>query len=392
MRKTIFRSLIFALFIASCKDNNNINENKIEMDSNSITKKYEDNLYKTYEPLMIKYLKDEGFKFLDDAKFKERIQELLGIDIDKSEYDDVEPRLEGADLNIHNIYSIMRKDNFIDFYILDRGEIDGAGDPLKSLLTDDRNKDDNFIIYNKLLLNDDNSALNYVLNDKSSLEDIYVYFNYEKNEVIREKLISTLTNVDDYPIEFKNSLIWYNNIKRQDNIRKNTLIAIGNKNPDFLFDLTNYLITNRKIIKKPFNTFVDKTIACLISIQLNLGSKDKLTNKGYMLLNNMFLSDSSMKEVFKKGYYYNYDNLKEAIKYFETSSQENIGEDLYVINDKDGYTNLRKGKSSSSEIIGKINTGTEIFILDENDKDWWLIETTIGEQGYIHKSRIVKKK
>lgn len=36
----------------------------------------------------------------------------------------------------------------------------------------------------------------------------------------------------------------------------------------------------------------------------------------------------------------------------------------YAINDPDGYTNLRKDKSASSEILQKITTGEEIIVLD----------------------------
>lgn len=243
--------------IIGCKDNN-LSKKNSETNSNNMNKKYEDTLYNNYAPLMVKFLKDENFKTLDNIEFKKRIQELFGVDIDESEYDDVNPRLKGAETNIHNIYSIMRKDNFIDFYILDRGKIDGAGDPLKSMLTDERSNEDNFILYNKLLLNDDISVLSYILNDKTSLEDIYVYFNYEKNESIKNKLISTLKDIDDYPVEFKNSLIWYNDINKNENIRKNTLAEIGKKKPDFLFDLTSYVISNRETIKKPFTHMLTK--------------------------------------------------------------------------------------------------------------------------------------
>lgn len=57
-----------------------------------------------------------------------------------------------------------------------------------------------------------------------------------------------------------------------------------------------------------------------------------------------------------------------------------------VINDLDGYTNVREGKSSKSEILYQIHEGEEFKILD-NTGEWWLIEYN-GNQGYIHNSRI----
>lgn len=68
---------------------------------------------------------------------------------------------------------------------------------------------------------------------------------------------------------------------------------------------------------------------------------------------------------------------------------ENANEDRtqFFIWDKDGYTNLRKDKNTSSEILKKLNSGEEIEVLN-NSGDWWLIKTKEGRTGYIHKSRI----
>ena len=56
------------------------------------------------------------------------------------------------------------------------------------------------------------------------------------------------------------------------------------------------------------------------------------------------------------------------------------------INDPDGYTNVREGKSSKSEILFQIYED-EKFIIQNNEEDWWLIEFN-GNHGYIHNSRI----
>lgn len=59
----------------------------------------------------------------------------------------------------------------------------------------------------------------------------------------------------------------------------------------------------------------------------------------------------------------------------------------YYIHDSDGYTNLRKDKNTSSEIVEKINSGEQVEVLDQSG-DWWLVKTKNGKQGYVHKSRI----
>jgi len=66
--------------------------------------------------------------------------------------------------------------------------------------------------------------------------------------------------------------------------------------------------------------------------------------------------------------------------------------DSNKIYDKDGYTNLREGKGSSFSIIGKINSGEHIDVLDNPDEEnWYLVQTKEGKKGYIHKSRIVSE-
>ncbi|WP_183148073.1 SH3 domain-containing protein [Chryseobacterium nematophagum] len=60
-----------------------------------------------------------------------------------------------------------------------------------------------------------------------------------------------------------------------------------------------------------------------------------------------------------------------------------------TIQDPDGYTNLRKDKGISSEVLQKIKSGEHIEVLD-NSGDWYLIKTIEGKQGYVHKSRVKK--
>lgn len=59
----------------------------------------------------------------------------------------------------------------------------------------------------------------------------------------------------------------------------------------------------------------------------------------------------------------------------------------YIIQDPDGYTNLRKGKNTASEILQKIKTGEEINVLDKSN-DWWYIQTKSGNKGYVYKTKI----
>lgn len=65
-------------------------------------------------------------------------------------------------------------------------------------------------------------------------------------------------------------------------------------------------------------------------------------------------------------------------------SQSKIG----VINDKDGFVNIRVNKSSKSQILGKIHEKEKFTFFEDTTSNWWIIESKNELIGYIHKSRI----
>jgi len=58
-----------------------------------------------------------------------------------------------------------------------------------------------------------------------------------------------------------------------------------------------------------------------------------------------------------------------------------------VIEDPDGYTNVRSLPNINGEIITVVKEG-EIFYTHIQEGDWWLVKTKDGKIGYIHSSRI----
>ena len=93
------------------------------------------------------------------------------------------------------------------------------------------------------------------------------------------------------------------------------------------------------------------------------------------------LSDENIKT--KK----NIDNLNLNIKDFNYNNYQNNFKTVFKINDPDGYTNLRSGKSTSATILQTIKSGS-IIEVSNNTGDWWQIITTDGKKGYVHKSKI----
>ena len=58
-----------------------------------------------------------------------------------------------------------------------------------------------------------------------------------------------------------------------------------------------------------------------------------------------------------------------------------------VIDDPDGYTNVRSMKSASSDIVTKVHQDEEFYTYKQ-DGNWWQIRTKDEKIGYMHISRI----
>ncbi len=112
----------------------------------------------------------------------------------------------------------------------------------------------------------------------------------------------------------------------------------------------------------------------------------------------MYFFDSN-KEYFKKIEAYNYfeiDGLKHFIENFKMPEKQRYGIDSFspdpyddygIINDPDGYTNLRKGRGVNHPVIKKIVEG-EKFAIKRKEKEWWLVVLADSTEGWIHKSRV----
>ncbi|MCG8865320.1 SH3 domain-containing protein [Tenacibaculum finnmarkense] len=111
-----------------------------------------------------------------------------------------------------------------------------------------------------------------------------------------------------------------------------------------------------------------------------------------------YLYDSNPKiiEVFRKKDFYGIEDLKDFTDNFYKPQNKrfglsSLGPDPYisygVINDPDGYTNLRHGKESSSKVIKRVKTG-EKFGIETNKGAWWIVVTEDGSRGFMHRSRI----
>lgn len=92
------------------------------------------------------------------------------------------------------------------------------------------------------------------------------------------------------------------------------------------------------------------------------------------------------------------------IQYIWLSSGESLGDLVQgnktieklkrpgIINDPDGYSNIREKPDKNSQITAKFIKDEVFYYTPTNDSDWWCVYKEEGgkQVGYIHKSRILK--
>lgn len=59
-----------------------------------------------------------------------------------------------------------------------------------------------------------------------------------------------------------------------------------------------------------------------------------------------------------------------------------------VIDDPDGYTNVRLGQGIQYDIIARVDEGEVFYVIPQQNGDWWPVRTQNNEYGYMHRSRI----
>jgi len=86
----------------------------------------------------------------------------------------------------------------------------------------------------------------------------------------------------------------------------------------------------------------------------------------------------------------NQQEQKSDINHFDNASDnnQNTKQQYAIINDPDGYTNVRNGPGPNFSILGIVRDG-EIFEVSINkNSEWWVVKSKGGLSGYMHRSRI----
>ncbi|UHO37073.1 SH3 domain-containing protein [Chryseobacterium capnotolerans] len=148
-----------------------------------------------------------------------------------------------------------------------------------------------------------------------------------------------------------------------------------------------YFITKYKVDVSKLNDLMNISIH-----QEDFNAVKLLADNGYIIskkdLNILIDTENNIKEKVqenKSDGYESYIISNSKINQISQYLKEKYS--LNKIADPDGYTNLRKDKNTSSEVLQKVKSGEHIEVLD-NTGDWFLVKTKEGKEGYIHKSRI----
>ncbi|ANO49711.1 SH3 domain-containing protein [Flavobacterium columnare NBRC 100251 = ATCC 23463] len=360
MRKIIITSLGF--FIFSCKEDIKKTDSEKEI------------------KIFKEYFNNNGLK--SDYDFSAITNYNLGIDnsqVSETGYTQIKFFDEDSDY----VLSTEGK------YIKEGADILPDLDNLKESIKTEKNAFfQNMLTLNKILFLNDKNAITNLSNSNNDLKnDLVILFNYEKDDNLTTTALKNLSNADEFPNYYLKSFLWFNRIDKE-RIRKKMLQNLVKINPSFTYDLTRFLFSDRNKNDKQIDSKLKfETLAYLLEIQLSNDDLNDLNdNRGYQLLQEFYKEDKALKITFKNTNYYRFQKLE---KY---SDIENPAESEYTergyIEDKDGFTNIRKDKNSSSEILGTVKTGSEIEIIKKNG-DWWFVITQDGKKGYVHKSKII---
>lgn len=239
--------------------------------------------------------------------------------------------------------------------------------------------------YNQYIFYNDKAAYAY-LQSKSPqlLKDLVINYGYNKDK----DLVSFVLNNFDFTNEnlFHDLIFSYNpktglHYIREDIFADIEKIIYGGQTEDFSYakEGDGYLSLFQIIDKIDHNKIqyheADRIIAFLFEKELRVGIQGHL--ESYLS------SHKNYKSNLKSKAYFNFLRLKEYLEVIHQSENDKVA----TIQDPDGYTNLRKDKNTTSEVLQKIQSGEQVEILD-NSGDWYLVRTSEGKQGYVHKSRV----
>lgn len=383
MKRIIFNLLLILLAISCNKKGEKQREN-LQITDNLKVAPYNitdlgDGLKYNYDTLSVDYIKkvkksllNRQFKFPDEQKFKDKVLEVFNVNI----YD------------YQNKNVVLRPAMFTEIAIKEN----------KFILVEDSETNDNKGVinsnlefyYNSYVFYGDKIAFNWLEGrNKQQLIDLVLQYGYDSD---KELVKFVFKNFDfDDSISF-HDLIFTNDIKSKKIVLRESIL---NDIESIIYkgSVEGYTEAKEgngynsfsdiilKIRENP-NNYLDaeKYIAFLYEKDLRVGVVGHVESN--------IVGNSNYKSFLKQNNYFNFQRLKDYVEnvYAGDSDSEETNV-IFKINDRDGYTNLRKEKNSTSDIVEKVRSGDEIEVLD-NSGNWWFVQTKSGNKGYVYKTKI----
>ncbi|MDR1348130.1 MAG: SH3 domain-containing protein [Prevotellaceae bacterium] len=261
---------------------------------------------------------------------------------------------------------------------------------------------------NKYLFNDSKSSLTWLLlNDHDFLTRLVNVFGYDREPRINQMVLGNVykeentsplvklfaaKDINTGKLQMREGLMQY--------IVDNTAVD-DKKLLNMLYEYANLLLHSYKDSSyKMFNTFgftksEKLKIVAYAGYYIELAYRnngikevEKRLRKKSFLLNELAGNKELLHEIDKNNYYGLPDFAAMIDDIMTEISETNTNTNTYVIEDPDGYVNVREGKGTSYSVTGTIPSGKQIkLLISPEESDWWRVKYQ-DIVGYVHKSRI----
>ncbi len=392
MKKTIIQILVIFICLISCNNSKKekpMKSSAIEMDKYTI----------------LNEKMGDCFKRPTDEEFRKRIKEVSGIDLitfEKVVKDITESPDKEIILTPNEVYPEVAVKGYNYLIPIDLDPEIPYLEDLKKMgkeLFDQTNKRVTGILcnYNNMIFYKDSTATNWIkTNRPSCIIDIVKKYGYTDRD---DWLKYTFSNADlSSPEELNKFVFGY----RYDSIFSMEADIDAYGQWQLRKDMLDKMIEHRAELSQL------STIANWVYKYPESYEGDAKEIYGYLMakcykvgqagmIEYIYDNDSELKDIFEKYNYYGDKDLKEFT--YETYipknkrfGQSSLGPEMYiayaVIDDPDGYSNLRADKNSKSKIKKKILKGEKFAIQAQSEGKWWTVITEEGTTGHIHSSRV----
>lgn len=268
------------------------------------------------------------------------------------------------------------------------------------------------LAFNRLFFHNDILALPY-FRSKDNYSDavlVALWFDCEENETFLKNVIRDYVFVEPMDTQEIIHLLFYNNRSR--GFKKKVIDyffeeCVGMNNIDFVSSSFQKL---QLVLQNNYQQIdIDETVkdSCYIYIVEKMIEYDLKTENekskleqyfGYTAIENLcyrygldFMDRLRVNNYFGNKIIQEYSRTYMRVKDIETPYME-LNKDNFVLNarveDKDGFVNIRKEPSISSDVIGTVRDKDIVTVLSRKNSDMWHIRRSDGFEGYIHKSRL----